>query len=83
MVAAELVHILPASPIVAIEVVGHIDRSVGRVSDVHSCRSPLVVAEVGRRSHSYLAEAVNRMQPAAAEVCRSSAVEGVAPACCS
>lgn len=81
--AAELVHILPASPIVAIEVVGHIDRSAGRVSDVHSCRSLLAVAEVGRTSHSCLAEAVNRIPPAVAEVCRSFAVEGVASACCS
>ncbi|KAI6875713.1 EF-hand [Hortaea werneckii] len=56
------------SPIAATEVVGRIDRSVGRVSDVHSCRSLLAVEEAGRRSHSYLAEAVNRMQPAAAEL---------------
>ncbi|KAI7360309.1 EF-hand [Hortaea werneckii] len=55
-------------PIAATEVVGRIDRSVGRVSDVHSCRSLLAVEEAGRRSHSYLAEAVNRMQPAAAEL---------------
>ncbi|KAI7165111.1 hypothetical protein KC349_g229 [Hortaea werneckii] len=56
------------SPIVAIEVVGHIDRSVGRVSDVRSCRSRLAVAGAELKSHSYPAEAVNRMQPAAAEL---------------
>ena len=79
----ELVRILPASPIAAIEVVGRIARSVGRGSDVRSCRSLLAVAEAGRRSHSCPVEAVNRMQPVAAEVCHSFAVEGVAPACCS